>query len=444
MVLKTFQGGIHLHYQKGLAKDKPIRPATLPEEIIIPLRQHAGVPCEPLVRVGDRVFAGQKAGSSDKLISAAVHSSVSGVVRAVEPRPFLTGVEVESIVIRVDREQPEEQFRKVRALEKVTAAEIVEAVKAAGIVGMGGAAFPTVVKLSPPENKKIRIVVINGCECEPYLTCDYRLMLERGAELVAGAKLLLKAVGAEECCFCIEDNKEDAVQKLREAIDDPRISVASVPTKYPQGSEKQLIKVVTGRVVPSGGLPYDIGVLVQNISTTLAVYEAVVLNKPLIERVVTVTGENIKEPANLMVKIGTPIRHLLDQCGGFISEPAMVLVGGPMTGYAQSNPGVPIVKGSNGLVALAAGKADTNGEHLPCMRCGKCVESCPMFLYPNYISANAEQGSFTEAARWDALDCIDCGICTYVCLARRPNGQFIKQVKQKLSRQNIRTAKEGK
>ena len=432
MSATAFQGGVHLSYNKGLARDKPIKKASLPEELIIPLSQHTGAPCEPAVEVGDRVEAGQKVGDSEAFVSAPVHASLSGTVREIRPRLTFTGDRVESVVIDVDPKQQERELKPKRVSEKVTEKEIIGALREAGVVGMGGAAFPTAVKLSPPDDKPIDSIIINGCECEPYLTCDYRVMLERREELIGGAKLLLKVLGADKCYLSIEDNKPEAIKALKEVSDDPRLEVVSVPTKYPQGSEKQLIKTLLNREVPSGGLPFDVGALVQNVSTTVAIFEAVYYDKPLMERVVTVTGDNIKEPSNLLSKVGTPIYHLINECGGLIDKRSKVIMGGPMTGFAQPILQVPIVKGSNGLLLFSSSMVDEDQEFIACMRCGECVEDCPMRLYPSKISTAYEEGRIEDCEEWDALDCVECGVCSYVCPSRRPIVYHIKEAKSEI------------
>ncbi|MDW7739963.1 MAG: electron transport complex subunit RsxC [Bacillota bacterium] len=428
MEVKQFFGGIHIPHYKSFTEHKEIKKASLPEEIIIPLLQHTGAPNEPLVKVGDKVKAGQKIGATDKFVSAPVHASLSGTVTAIEPRPFVTGQMIDSIVIAVDKEQDELKLAD-NDLEKVTKEDIINAVKEAGIVGMGGAAFPTAVKLSPPPDKKVDTLIVNGCECEPYLTCDHRIMLEKAKELLQGVKLLMKMLGVEQAFICIEDNKDDAIEAVRQENDDPGIVLLRMPTKYPQGSEKHLVKAALDREIPSGGLPFDVGCIIQNVGTCVAIYEAVKFNKPLIERVVAVTGQNIKDPQNLLVKIGTPLRHLIEECGGIVAEPAKVVVGGPMTGRAQENLDVPVVKGTTGVVVLPPDMALEDMEYSDCVRCCKCVEHCPMLLYPNQISIYCEAGMIEEAEFWNTMDCIECGICAYVCPSKRPITQLVQRTK---------------
>ncbi len=433
MEVKAFLGGLHVPHYKSFSEKQPIKVASLPEEIIIPLSQHIGAPCQPLVKVGDRVKAGEKIGEAESFVCAPVHASLSGTVKAIEKRPIHSGQMVECIVIEVDEQQESVGYAN-NDVEKMSKEEIIQAVKEAGIVGMGGAAFPTVVKIQPPPDKPIDALILNGCECEPYLTCDHRIMLEKTDELLKGVKLLQKVLDVEKAFICIEDNKPDAINALKEKNDDPNIVIMKTPTKYPQGAEKQLIKATLGREVPPGGLPFDVGALVQNVGTAVAVYEAVKYNKPLIERVVTVTGQNIDQPGNLLVKIGTPLEHLLAECGGIKEGPAKVIMGGPMTGVAQSDLSVPVVKGITGITVLPPAMAYGEPEYTDCVRCCKCVESCPMLLYPNLISIYGEVGLYEKAEKWNTMDCIECGICAYVCPSERPIVKFVQQAKPKIQK----------
>ena len=428
MEVKQFLGGINIPHYKSFSEHKAIKETSLPDEIVIPLSQHTGAPNEPLVKVGDKVKAGQKIGATDKFVSAPVHASLSGTVTAIEPRPFMLGDMVDSIVIAVDKDQVSVEYIE-NDLEKMSSDDIRAAVKEAGVVGMGGAAFPTSVKLSPPPDKKVDVLIINGCECEPYLTCDHRIMLEQPKELLEGTKLLMKVLEIEQAYVCIEDNKEDAIEAVRQANDDPRIVLLKMPTKYPQGSEKHLVKAAVDREIPSGGLPFDVGTLIQNVGTCVAVYEAARYNKPLIERVVAVTGQNVQEPENLMVKIGTKLSHIIDECGGIVEEPAKVVVGGPMTGRSQETLEVPVVKGTTGVVVLPPDMAIEDMDYSDCVRCCKCVAHCPMLLYPNQISIYCEAVMVEEADQWNTMDCIECGICAYVCPSKRPITQLVQRTK---------------
>jgi len=423
--VKQFLGGINIPHYKSFSEHKAIKETSLPDEIVIPLSQHTGAPNEPLVKVGDKVKAGQKIGATDKFVSAPVHASLSGTVTAIEPRPFMLGDMVDSIVIAVDKDQVSVEYIE-NDLEKMSSDDIRAAVKEAGVVGMGGAAFPTSVKLSPPPDKKVDVLIINGCECEPYLTCDHRIMLEQPKELLEGTKLLMRVLEIEQAYICIEDNKEDAIEAVRQENNDPRIVLLKMPTKYPQGSEKHLVKAAVDREIPSGGLPFDVGTLIQNVGTCVAVYEAARYNKPLIERVVAVTGQNIKEPENLMVKIGTKLSHIIDECGGIVEEPAKVVVGGPMTGRSQETLEVPVVKGTTGVVVLPPDMAIEDMDYSDCVRCCKCVAHCPMLLYPNQISIYCEAVMVEEADQWNTMDCIECGICAYVCPSKRPITQLVQ------------------
>ena len=428
MEVKEFFGGIYVPHYKSFTEHKAIKEASLPNEIIIPLLQHTGVPNQPVVKVGDRVKAGQMIGTTDKFVSAPVHASLSGTVTAIEPRPCFTGEMIHSIVIAVDKDQGKPEWADLD-VDKVTREEAVKMVRQAGIVGMGGAAFPTAVKLSPPPGKKVDTLLVNGCECEPFLTCDHRLMVEQPEKLLRGVQLLMKILDVKSAYICIEDNKPDAIAALRQKKDDPRIVLLKMPTKYPQGSEKHLVKAAIDREIPSGGLPFDVGALIQNVGTCVAVYEAVRYRKPLIERVVTVTGQNIKDPQNLLVKIGTPLGYLVAECGGIVEQPAKVVVGGPMTGKAQHNLAAPVVKGTTGVVVLPPELALEDMDYSDCVRCCKCVEHCPMVLYPNQISIYCEVGMVEEAAKWNTMDCIECGICAYVCPSKRPIVRWIQLTK---------------
>ncbi|MBE0430846.1 MAG: electron transport complex subunit RsxC [Dehalococcoidia bacterium] len=428
MEVKQFVGGIHVPHHKSFSEHKAIKEASVPAEIIIPLVQHTGVPNQPLVNVGDRVKAGQLIGATDKFVSAPVHASLSGTVTAVERRLCFTGEMVQSVVISVDRDQDKLELADVD-LDKVTREEAIKAVREAGVVGMGGAAFPTAVKLSPPPDKKIDALLINGCECEPFLTCDHRIMVEQPEKLLRGVRLLMDILGVKHAYVCVEDNKPDAIEALRQKNKDPQIVLVKLPTKYPQGSEKHLVKAVLDREIPSGGLPFDVGTLIQNVGTCVAVYEAVKHRRPLIDRVVTVTGQNVRDPQNLLVKIGTPLSHLIAECGGIMQQPAKVVVGGPMTGKAQQTLEAPVVKGTTGVVVLPPDLALEDMDYRACVSCCRCVEHCPVMIYPNQISIYCEAGLVREAAYWNTMDCIECGICAYVCPSKRPIVQWVQLTK---------------
>ncbi|MBN2028294.1 MAG: electron transport complex subunit RsxC [Actinobacteria bacterium] len=431
--LKTFKGGIHPPYNKELASGKAIKNAPMPAEVIIPLSQHIGAPNEALVQAGDRVEVGQKIGEAEAFVSAPVHSSVAGTVKEVVEVPNFTGAKVKSVVITVDAEQPEFAKKTGKDLESLTSEEIRDIAKDAGLVGMGGAAFPTHVKLTPPKDKPVDTVIINAVECEPFLTCDHRQMLERTDDLIAGARLLKAAVGASKVIFGIEANKMDAVDALRSktsSLSDVEVEVLEV--KYPEGAEKMLIFALTGRKVPPGKLPSEVGCLVQNVGTAIALYEAAAWGKPLYERVLTVTGPGVREPANLLAAIGTPISALIDACGGFVGNPVKLIMGGPMTGWAQSDTGATVVKGTSGIVVLTSDVVEM-GEEAECVRCGKCIDACPMFLSPNFIVQAAKRGQWDKAEMWGALDCFECGCCSFECPAFIPHVDYVRKAKAEIA-----------
>jgi H+/Na+-translocating ferredoxin:NAD+ oxidoreductase subunit C len=424
---KTFRGGIHPPYNKELASGKAIKACPVPSEVVIPLQQHIGAPNEPLVKAGDHVDVGQKIGEAEAFVSAPVHSSVAGTVKDIVEVPNFTGAKVKSVVITPDANQPEFTKQPGKDLDSLTADEIRAIAKDAGLVGMGGAAFPTHVKLAPPKDKPVDTVIINACECEPFLTCDHRQMLERTEEMLAGAKLLKAAVGANKLIVGVEANKMDAVDALRSrATDDIKIEVLEV--KYPEGAEKMLIFALTGRKVPPGKLPSEVGCLVQNVGTAIALYEAAAWGKPLYERVVTVSGPGIKSPGNLLVRIGTPISALIDACGGLSGDTAKIIMGGPMTGWAQPDASAPVTKGTSGVLAFTADAVDAADEH-QCVRCGKCIDVCPMFLQPNFIVQAVKDEMWDKAELWGALDCFECGCCSFTCPAYIPHVTYVRKAK---------------
>ncbi len=429
---KTFKGGIHPPYNKELASGKAIQAAPLPREVFIPLQQHIGAPNEPLVGPGDRVELGQKIGSNEAFVSAPVHSPVAGTVKEIADVAGFTEAKVKCVVITPDAEQPgfAKQNRDVTALSDE---DIRSIAREAGLVGMGGAAFPTHVKLTPPKDKPVDTVIINACECEPFLTCDHRVMLERPHDLVQGLKLLVRAVNAKKGVIGIEANKMDAVDAVRDAAKgEGGIEVEILEVKYPEGAEKMLIYALTGRKVPPGKLPSEVGCLVQNVGTAVALFEAAAWGKPLYERVLTVTGPGIKEPGNLLARIGTPISVLIEACGGFVGSPGKVIMGGPMTGWAQPDTKAPIVKGTSGIVVLTPETVDVGTEE-ECVRCGKCVDVCPMFLMPNFIVQSVKKGQWDRAEMWGALDCFECGCCSFTCPAYIPHVDYVRRAKTEIA-----------
>lgn len=433
---KTFPGGVRVTHSKDRTEHLEIRKAIDPRTVVIPLHQHTGAPCDPLVKKGDRVLVGQKIGDSKSFVSAPIHASVSGAVTAVEPRPHPALLRsVMSVVIESDGAFEVDPSVKPKGdLDSLSPEEIKQAIREAGIVGLGGAAFPTSVKVSPPKEKPIDAFLLNGAECEPYLTADHRLMLEEPDLIVFGVRALMKAIGVEKGIICVEDNKPDAIDAMSRAVADyPNLSVAAVRAKYPQGGEKQLIRAVLGREVPPPpGLPMDVGVVVNNVGTAAAVATAIRTGMPLVERVLTVTGSLVKEPANLRVRLGTSFNDLMDQCGGLTGEPVKIVAGGPMMGIAQYTTDVPAIKGTSGILVLS--ERDTVLEDATnCIRCGRCVRACPMFLQPLYIRMYAEASRWDLVSRYSPANCIECGSCAYECPARLPLVQWIKISKAELA-----------
>ena len=432
MELKTFRGGIHPPYQKEATANRATVEISLPAEVVIPMEQHVGASDSPTVSVGNRVEAGQKIGTSEAFISAPVHASVSGTVKAIEDRRNFTGALVQSVVITTDLSQPSKWTDK-RDTSNLSAEQIRDISKEAGLVGLGGAAFPTFVKLSPPEGKPIDIVIINGCECEPFLTCDHRMMLERPDDVIAGLKLMMKAVGAQRGYIGVEANKMDAADILTAKLaGEAGIDVSILEVKYPEGAEKMLIDAITGRRVPPGKLPSEVGVLVQNVGTAVALQDAASTGKPMVDRVITVTGPGIKEPKNILVKVGTSIEHVIEQCGGFAGTPGKVIVGGPMTGWAQKDLSAAVVKGTNGVVVLDIASVDVEEEQ-KCVGCDKCLDACPIFLMPNSIVKYAKVGKWEMADKYGVNDCFECGCCSYVCPSGISHVAYVRKAKAELT-----------
>jgi electron transport complex protein RnfC len=425
MRLKTFPGGLHPPDNKKWSAHKAIETCPLPEELVIPLVQHIGAPAEVCVQKGDRVKKGQVIGNAKGFVSVPVHSSTSGEVTAVEPRPHASGRNLPAVVIRPDGEDAWAEGIAGADPETLSPDAIRERIRAAGIVGMGGATFPTHVKLTPPENKPIHTLVINGVECEPYLTADHRLMLEETERILDGIAILKRVLGVERALVGIEANKPDAIEVMTSASVGQGIEVVPLEVKYPQGAEKQLILALTGREVPSGGLPMDVGVVVQNVGTAAAVSDAVRRGLPLIERIATVTGPGVTSPKNLRVRVGTPLSHLIEYCGGLKGDPAKIIMGGPMMGATQLSLDVPATRGTSGVLLFREGEIPLRPEG-PCIRCGRCVQVCPAHIMPTTIAAYARLDLIAEAEEFGAMDCIECGCCTYTCPATLPLVQAIR------------------
>ena len=430
--MKTFKGGVHPAEQK-LTEKKAIEVLPLPDIVYVPLHQHTGKPAKLLVNKKDEVKTGMMIGELSGFISASVHSPVTGKVKDIMffNHP-VSNTKVQTVVIERTGEDQWEKIEVKKNWDELTPEEIVDVVKKAGIVGLGGAAFPTYVKLSPPKEKNIDTVIINGCECEPFLTADHRLMLERAEDILRGAFLIKKAVKANKLYIGIESNKMDAVESIAKYADKYGAEVVILKTKYPQGAEKQLIKAITGKEVPSGGLPMDVGCLVQNVGTSIAVYEACSEGKPLIERVVTLTGK-VNKPGNYKVRIGMLFKDLIEHGGGLKEGVNKVINGGPMMGIAQRTLDVPIIKGTSGILALSVKKKMP--MHGPCIRCGRCVSACPMRLLPAELSIFVENERYDLAEKYGILDCIECGSCAYVCPSNRLIVQQIKIGKYEILQQ---------
>ncbi len=420
---------------KHLTADKAIERMPFPANVRIPLDQHLGTPCKPTVRKGEIVKKGQQIGKADAPVSAPVHSSVSGKVRKIEHAVTCSSLRSLCVMIENDRQdtwtEDATSARSGEKLESMSPAELLRIIGDSGIVGMGGAAFPTSVKLSPPPDDQVDILILNGAECEPYLTADHRLMTEKPVQTIKGLELIVKILGAEKAYIGIEDNKPDALEKMEKAVRAAGSSaiVKSCKTKYPQGAEKQLIKAVTGREVPTGKLPFHIGVVVHNVGTAYAVYSALYENKPLIERIVTVSGKAVATPKNLLVGIGVAVKDVIEYCGGFKEQPFRIIMGGPMMGVSINDLNAPVTKATSGIVCMAADEADEYSEK-QCIRCGKCIEVCPMGLAPYLLALFAERGKFPEAA--DAVFCLECGCCCFACPARRPLVQWIRLAKKEV------------
>ncbi len=426
--LKTFPGGLHPNDSKQWTAAKPVEAVPLPDELTIPLSQHIGAPAEVCVEVGAQVGKGQVIGNAKGFVSVPIHASTSGEVVAIEPRPHPSGRSLLSVVIKPDGEDAWVDGLPEGDPESLTADEIKDRLRDAGIVGMGGATFPAHVKLSPPDEKPIDTLIINGVECEPYLTADHRLMLEEPEKVLQGVSILKKVLGVDNIYIGIEANKPDAIELMTEKCAGTGFEVVPLEVKYPQGAEKQLILAITGREVPSGGLPMEVGVVVQNVGTAAAVADAIISGIPLIERNCTVTGSGVTEQKNLRIKVGTPLQHLVDYCGGLNGEPAKLIMGGPMMGMAQLSLDVPATRGTSGLLIFREDDVAL-AEEGPCIRCARCVRACPAKLLPTTIAAYTRLDMFDEADEYNALDCIECGCCSFSCPSYIPLVQSLRHAK---------------
>ena len=433
--LLTFpKGGVHPLESKTLTEHSPVEILPTPQEVEILLSQHFGAPCKSIVKKKDLVVEGDLIGEVEKGLGANIHTSVTGKVKKIGVSAHPISISVPSVIIETDPEAGPLE-RSASDWEGLSRDELLGRIKKAGIVGIGGAGFPTHVKLSPPLEPKVDTLILNGAECEPYLTTDHRLMVEHPEDVMEGAKIILRILGIKECHIGIEANKPDAIEALKEVSGKTSsngfsISIDPLKVKYPQGSEKQLIQSTTGRIVPGFGLPFDVGTIVQNVGTTKAIYDAVVYEKPLYEKIVTISGRGIARPANLLVKIGTKLSDIVAFLGGTKPDLAKVIMGGPMMGFAIPTLNIPVTKTTSGVLFLTNDEIDIN-PHGQCIRCGWCLDVCPMGLSPNEIGVYVEAGRAGDTSQFGVFECFECGCCAYACPAKRPLVQFIRLAKMK-------------
>ncbi len=430
MGLRTFKGGVHPYDGKELSKEKPIKEVLPQGELVFPLSQHIGAPAQACVAVGDTVLRGQKIADAGGFVSAPIYSSVSGTVRAIEPRRVATGDMVNSIVIVSDGKFIETGFETCNDYDSLSNEDIIKKIQDAGIVGMGGAGFPTHVKLSPKNPEKIEFIIANCAECEPYLTSDYRSMVEEPNKLIIGMKIILKLFPNAKGLLGIEDNKSDVIASLTQlTASEPRIEVVPLMTKYPQGGERQLIKACTDREINSKMLPADAGCIVDNVATINAIYTAVVEGKPVMDRIFTLTGDSVMEPRNFRICIGTSCNELIEAAEGFVREPKKIIAGGPMMGFAVMDTDFPTTKTTGALLCLSEDEV-SKYETTACINCGRCVEACPENLIPSRLAKFSEHDDKEQFESWYGLECIECGSCSFACPARKPLAQSIKTMKK--------------
>lgn len=430
MGLLTFKGGIHPYDGKELSKDKPILSVNPKGELVYLMSQHIGAPAKPVVAVGDRVLMGQKIAEAGGFVSAPIHASVSGTVKKLEQRRSVTGDYIDAIIVENDEQYEEVVYHPIDSLEKAEKKEVLDRIREGGVVGMGGAGFPTHVKLSPKEPEKIEYCLVNGAECEPYLTSDYRRLLEEPELIIGGLKCMLHLFDNAKGYICIEDNKMDCIEKMEALVkDEPRIEVKRLKTKYPQGAERSLIYATTGREVNSSMLPADAGCVVDNVDTVAAIYNAVMLGEPLMHRIVTVTGDAIADPRNFKVKTGTNYAELPELAGGFTAEPEKIISGGPMMGFCLYDMNVPVTKTSSALLCLKKDDV-SDSEETACINCARCVSVCPAQLIPSHLATYANHYNEESFLKLNGMECCECGSCSYSCPAKRPLTQSIKSMRR--------------
>jgi len=432
--LFSFKGGLHLPEHKAPSNQQPIRKADLPKQVVLPLHQHIGESAEPCVAVGDKVLKGQLIACAQGYVSAPVHASISGTVIAIEDRPIPhpSGQSAPCVVIESDGKDEWFEHTVEGPYEEMEASHLRNLIRCAGIVGLGGAGFPSFIKLNPT-GKVIDTLILNGVECEPYITCDDMLMRERAEQIIAGAKIMRHALQAKGVLIAVEDNKPEAIKSMTAAIqNESQMEVVSVPTRYPQGGEKQLIKVLTGKECPANGLPIHIGIVVHNVGTAAAVHEAINLARPLVSRIVTVTGDGIKEPCNLEVPFGISMHALIEQCGGMTDDVDRVIMGGPMMGFAMQRTDIPVVKTTNCILAETQQFAAAPSPTMPCIRCGACADACPVQLLPQQLYWYSKSKEFDRAEAHNLFDCIECGCCSYVCPSNIPLVHYYRYAKTEI------------
>ena len=430
MGLLTFKGGIHPFDGKELSKEQPIEVYLPKGTMAYPLSQHIGAPAKPVVKKGDRVLKGQVIAEAGGFVSAPIHASVSGTVKGMEPRLTATGTMANAIIVENDQQYEEVEYQPVTSLGELTKEEILRRIQEGGVVGMGGAGFPTHVKLAPKNPESIEYILVNGAECEPYLTSDYRRLLEEGEQVVEGLKVMLALFDNAKGYICIEDNKPDCIRKMEELVKDiPRIEVKALMTKYPQGGERALIYATTGREINSSMLPADVGCVVDNVDTVTAIYKAVMLGRPVIDRIVTVTGDAVAQPKNFLVSTGTNMNELVEAAGGFKGQPEKIISGGPMMGFSMYGLDIPCTKTSSAILSFLRDEV-SHVQETACINCGRCVSVCPGHVIPARLATFAQHGDMEKFQEFDGMECCECGCCSYICPAKRPLTQSIKSMRK--------------